>query len=96
MAAYQRECGWQALDSTVPPYPSRPDRPPEARAFNALCSDVIAVSRDITELFGDLIGILSKDVCAQITTEQIADSPKKSTFSLPYFFDDNDAVTAPR
>jgi len=64
----------------------------EARALNALCSDVIAVSRDITELFGDLIGILSKDACGQITIEQIADGPKLSTFSLPYFFNENDAL----
>jgi hypothetical protein len=77
---------------TAPAAGPNDDGPREARAFNALCSDVIAVSRDITELFGDLIGILSKDACSQITMEQIADGPKRSTFSLPYFFNENDAL----
>lgn len=77
---------------TAPAAGPNDDRSPEARALNALCSDVIAVSRDITELFGDLIGILSKDACGQITIEQIADGPRLSTFSLPYFFNENDAL----
>jgi hypothetical protein len=65
------------------------------RAFNALCSDVIAVSRDISRLFGDLIGILGEDACGQITIEKITDGPKLSTFSLPYFFQRERRTTAP-
>ena len=77
---------------TAPAPGPNDDRPPEARAFNALCNDVIAVSRAITELFGDLIRILSEEACGQITIEQIADGPKLSAFSLPYFFNENDAL----
>ena len=66
-------------------------RSPEARAFAALCDEIITVSRDITELFGELIGILGEHVVGQVTTVQIPDGPKLSTFSLPYFFDENDS-----
>jgi hypothetical protein len=65
-------------------------RSAEARAFNALCDEIIEVSRDITELFGSLIRMLAEDAVSKVTTKQIPDGPKLSTFSLPYFFDEND------
>jgi hypothetical protein len=63
----------------------------EARAFSALCSEIIEVSRHITELFGELIGMLGESAVGELVTEQVPDGPKLSTFSLPYFFDENDA-----
>jgi hypothetical protein len=60
------------------------------RAFAALCDEIIDVSRHITELFGELIGMLGQDAVSDVVTEQVPDGPKLSTFSLPYFFDEND------
>jgi hypothetical protein len=75
----------------VPPVDPSDTTLAEARAFGALCDEIIAVSRDITELFGELISILAEDAVSEVITEQIPDGPKLSTFSLPYFFDENDA-----
>ena len=41
-----------------PPAGPNDSRSAEARAFNALCTEIIEVSRDVTELFGSLIGML--------------------------------------
>jgi hypothetical protein len=65
------------------------------QALEVLCGEIIAVSGNITELFGELIGILSEDAVEEVVTEQIPDGPKLSTFSLPYFFDENDTLPVP-
>ena len=62
----------------------------QARAFQALCAEIINVSRDMTELFGEMIGLLGEDVVVSCPTETLPDGPKLSQFSLPYFFDEND------
>ena len=58
---------------------------------------MIDVSRDITELFGQLMGVIMEkclpDLKRQIETHP--DGPKLSTLSLPYFID-FDAVTQSR
>ena len=64
-------------------------------AFADLCDTVTKVSGRITELFGDLIGLIvmnsiGKDV--ETSTIEIPTGPKISTFSLPYFFDENDTL----
>jgi len=50
------------------------------------------VSRDITELFGQLMGAIIDtgipDV--KITTGQLPNGSKLSAFHLPFFFDEND------
>jgi hypothetical protein len=71
----------------------------DAAAFVNLCDTVIKVSGSITELFGDLIGLIvmtsiGEDV--ETSTIEIPDGPKISAFSLPYFFDENDALPAPK
>lgn len=76
----------------APPVDPNDGQSAEARAFSALCSEIIEVSRDVTELFGSLIGMLAEDVVSTLTTKQIPDGPKLSTFSLPYFFDENDSL----
>lgn len=55
------------------------------------------VSRHMTELFGEIVGIIAAGLPGvQMTTEQVPDGPKLSTFCLPYFFDEDDALsTAP-
>jgi hypothetical protein len=70
------------------------NRSAEARTFNELCTEIIEVSGAITELFGSLIGILAEDAVSAVTTKQIPDGPKLSTFSLPYFFDEIDSLPA--
>jgi hypothetical protein len=67
----------------------------DAAAFASLCDTVIKVSGNITELFGDLIGLIvmtaiGEDV--ETSTIEIPDGPKISAFSLPYFFDENDKL----
>ncbi len=67
----------------------------DAAAFAGLCEIVIKVSGCITELFGDLVGLIvmtsiGEDV--ETSTVEIPDGPKISDFSLPYFFDENDAL----
>ncbi len=61
----------------------------QAAAFSELCSIVIKVSRDIIDLFGQLMGVILKafmpDLERQIETHP--DGPKLSTLSLPYFID---------
>jgi hypothetical protein len=61
----------------------------QAAAFSELCSIVIRVSRDIIDLFGQLMGVILKafmpDLERQIETHP--DGPKLSTLSLPYFID---------
>jgi hypothetical protein len=58
-------------------------------AFSELCRIVFKVSRDINELFGQLMGVILKtympDLERQI--ENHPDGPKLSTLSLPYFID---------
>src|SRR5882757_8685123 len=66
----------------------------EARAFEALCGEIIEVSRDISELFGHLIAMLTENIVDSMVTEQVTDGPKMSTFLLPYFFDEDDALPA--
>ena len=79
----------------APPGDSSGSMSAEAHAFAALCDEIIDVSRHITELFGELIGMLGQDAVSDVVTEQVPDGPKLSTFSLPYFFDENDALPAP-
>jgi hypothetical protein len=79
----------------APPADPNDSRSAEARAFNALCTEIIEVSRDVAELFGSLIGILAEDAVSTVTTMQIPDGPKLSTFCLPYFFDEDDALPVP-
>jgi hypothetical protein len=69
----------------------------DAAAFASLCDTVIKVSDRITELFGDLIGVIvmtSVGVDVETSTVAIPDGPKISTFTLPYFFNENDALPA--
>jgi hypothetical protein len=71
------------------------DLSPDAGAFSALCDTVIKVSGSITELFGDLIGLIvmtsiGEDV--ETSVVEIPDGPKISSFTLPYFFDENDKL----
>jgi hypothetical protein len=62
-------------------------------AFSALCGIVIEVSRDITELFGQLMGAIMENLPdLEDHIENHPDGPKLSTLSLPYFID-FDAVT---
>jgi len=76
----------------APPAGPNDSRSAEARAFNALCTEIIEVSHDVTELFGSLIGMLSENAVSTVTTKQIPDGPKLSLFLLPYFFDENDSL----
>jgi hypothetical protein len=64
----------------------------EARAFSALCTEIIQVSADMTELFGELIGLLGQDVVGSVSTEAIPTGAKLSQFSLPFFFDEDDSA----
>jgi hypothetical protein len=61
-------------------------------AFPKLCRIVIDVSRDITELFGQLIAMIVQSGMPNVEThsQHHPDGPKLSTLSLPYFiqFDD--------
>ena len=70
------------------------DLSPEAQAFAELCSVVIKVSGQITELFGQLLGAIVTTTLpdVEVRIEQHADGPKISTFCLPYFFDEDDAL----
>jgi len=79
------------LVKSLPPGPDD-GRSVAAHSFESLCGTIIEVSRDITEVFGELIGVLSEDAVEDVVTEQIPDGPKLSTFSLPYFFDEVDAL----
>jgi hypothetical protein len=57
---------------------------------------VIEVSRDITELFGQLIGAISATMPdLEVQIENHPDGPKLSTLSLPYFVE-FDVVTGAR
>jgi hypothetical protein len=58
---------------------------------------LIEVSRDITELFGQLIGVILKTFMPELERqiETHPDGPKLSTLGLPYFID-FDAVTQSR
>ena len=76
----------------APPADANDSASAEARAFAALCDEIIQVSRHIAELFGELIGILGESAVSEVVTEQVPDGPKLSTFSLPYFFDENDRL----
>jgi hypothetical protein len=67
----------------------------EVRAFAALCREIVEVSGHITELFGELIAMLAESAVNELVPEQVPDGPKLSTFSLPYFFDENDALPEP-
>jgi hypothetical protein len=79
----------------APPADPNDNMSAEARTFAALCDEIIEVSRHIGELFGELIAILSEDAVSECITEQIPDGPKLSTFSLPYFFDEDDELPVP-
>ncbi|HUD84882.1 MAG TPA: hypothetical protein VMR17_00460 [Xanthobacteraceae bacterium] len=68
---------------TVPPVDLSDNRSAEARAFAFLCDEIISVSRDITEFFGELVGMLGEDAVDYVTTEQVPDGPKLSAYSLP-------------
>ena len=80
------------LMKAAPPPDPNDNRSDAARTFEALCDEIISVSRDITELFGQLIAFLSEDAVEEVTTQQVPDGPKISTFSLPYFFDEVDTL----
>ena len=58
-------------------------------AFRKICGDVIAVSRDITDLFGQLMGVIMQKWMPNLEQyiENHPDGPKLSTLSLPYFID---------
>jgi hypothetical protein len=61
----------------------------DAAAFAELCRITIEVSRGITELFGQLTGVILK-TCMLDLEPQIdnhPDGPPLSTLSLPYFID---------
>ena len=60
-----------------------------AAAFSELCQIFIKVSRDIVELFGQLMGLILKMSLPNIQThiENHPDGPPLSTLSLPYFID---------
>jgi hypothetical protein len=62
----------------------------EGRALAALYDQIIEVSAHITELFSQLIAMLSESVVSELVTEQVPDGPKLSAFALPYFFDEDD------
>jgi len=66
----------------------------EAQAFSELCRIVREVSRDITELFGQLIAAISTTCMPdlEMRIEDHPDGPKLSTLGLPYFVE-FDAVT---
>ena len=73
------------------------DLSPDAAAFAGLCDTVIKISGSVTELLGDLIGLIvmtsiGEDV--ETSTVQIPDGPKISSFVLPYFFNENDSLPA--
>jgi hypothetical protein len=58
---------------------------------------VIKVSGSITELFGDVIGlIVMTSIGEEVKTSivEIPNGPKISSFVLPYFFDENDNLPA--
>jgi hypothetical protein len=78
----------------TPPADPKDNASTEARTFAALCNEIIDVSRYITELFGELIAMLGENAVGEVVTEQVPDGPKLSAFSLPYFFDENDAIFA--
>lgn len=61
----------------------------DAAAFSDLCRIVIGVSRDITELFGQLMGVILKTYMPALEPpiENHPDGPPLSTLSLPYFID---------
>jgi hypothetical protein len=71
----------------LPPVGPEDTSSAEARALNALFTEIIQVSGDMTELFYELISLLGKDVVDSVSTETIPDGPKLSTFTLPYFVD---------
>jgi hypothetical protein len=59
----------------------------DERAFAKLCDHVIAVSRDISEVFGQLIATIVQSCMPDLEThsETHPDGPKLSTLNLPYF-----------
>jgi hypothetical protein len=69
----------------------------DAAAFAKLSDIVINVSRDITELFGQLMGVIMEKCLPDLETqiENHPDGPQLSTLSLPYFIE-FDAVTQSR
>lgn len=81
-----------ALVKAPPPAGPHDTSSAEARAFGALCDEIIQVAGDMTELFGTLIAFLSEDVIDSANQEILPDGPKVSQFSLPYFFDENDSL----
>jgi hypothetical protein len=85
-----------AINLMKTPSASPDGNQPDARqAFEALCSEIISVSGNITDVFGELVGVLGEDVVEEVVTEQIPDGPKLSTFTLPYFFDEDDTLPVP-
>jgi hypothetical protein len=79
----------------APPADPNDSASAEGRAFAALCGEVVEVSGHITDLFGEMIAMLSENVVGQMVTEQVPNGPRLSTFCLPYFFDENDARVLP-
>jgi hypothetical protein len=61
----------------------------DAAAFGKLYDAVIEVSRHITELFGQVIASIAEAYIpdAEVTTVEIPNGPKLSTYSLPFFVD---------
>jgi hypothetical protein len=79
----------------APPPDANDNRSDAARAFDALCIEINSVSRNFTELFGQLIAMLGENAVEETIAQQIPNGPKISTFSLPYFFDEVDALPVP-
>jgi hypothetical protein len=63
----------------TPPASPQDTSSAEAMAFNALWTELIQVSRDMTELFYELIVLLGEAVVDSVSTENIPDGPKLST-----------------
>jgi len=75
------------MKTKMPPTGPQDTNSAEARALNALCTEIIQVKGDMTELFSELIALLGQDVVGSVSTESIPDGPKLSAFTLPYFVD---------
>lgn len=79
-----------AISQTKAPVPTTGDTSSNAaQACRVLCNEIIAMSANIMELFGQLISILAEPVISKLTKEEIPDGPKLATICLPYFTDEN-------
>jgi hypothetical protein len=79
----------------VPPAAPGDTASAESRAFAALCGEIITVSGHMTELFGEMIGLLGEPAIDNAPAERLSELPKLSAFTLPYFFEEADALPQP-